>query len=59
MKKKINIILKVTSLRFLLTRLYDSINTKENSIVTMKDPIEYYSILTFHIQSHERLNYFK
>ncbi len=58
-KKKFNIILRGASLRFLLTRLYDSINTKKNSIVTMKDPIEYYSILTFHIQSHERLNYFK
>ncbi len=58
-KKKFNIILRGASLRFLLTRLYDSINTKKNSIVTLKDPNEYYNILNFHIQSHKRFNYFK
>ena len=58
-KKQFNIILRGASLRFLLTRLYDSINIKKNSLVTLKDPKEYYSILTFHIQSQERFNYFK
>ena len=58
-KKQFNIILRGASLRFLLTRLYDSINKKKNSLVTLKDPKEYYSILTFHIQSQERFNYFK
>ena len=58
-KKQFNIILRGASLRFLLTRLYDSINKKKNSLVTLKDPKEYYRILTFHIQSQERFNYFK
>ena len=58
-KKQFNIILRGASLRFLLTRLYDSINKKKNSIVTLKDPKEYHSILAFHIQSQERFNYFK
>ena len=58
-KTQFNIIIRGASLRFLLTRLYDSINTKKNSIVTLKDPIEYYSILIFHIKSDEGFNYFK
>ena len=58
-KKQFKIILRGASLRFLLTRLYDFIHKKKNSIVTFKDPVEYYSILTFHIQSQKRFNYFK
>ena len=58
-KKQFNIILRGASLRFLLTRLYDFIHKKKNSIVTLKDPVEYLSILTFHIQSQKRFNYFK
>ena len=58
-KKQFNIILRGASLRFLLTRLYDFIHKKKNSIVTLKDPVEYNSILTFHIQSQKRFNYFK
>ncbi len=58
-KIQFNILLRGAALRFLLTRLYDKINKKKNSIVTLKDPIEYYGILIFHIQSQERFNYFK
>ncbi len=58
-KKLFNIILRGAALRFLLTRLHDSINKKRNSIVTLKDPIEYYRILKFHIQSQKGFNYFK
>ena len=58
-KIQFNIILRGASLRFLLTRLYDSINTKKNSIVVLKDPIEYYAILIFHIKSEQGFNYFK
>ena len=58
-KKQFNIILRGASLRFLLTRLYDSINKKKNSFVILKDPLDYYSTLIFHIQSQERFNYFK
>ena len=58
-KIQFNIILRGASLRFLLTRLYDSINTKKNSIVVLKDPIEYYTILVYHIKSEQGFNYFK
>ena len=58
-KRQFNIILRGASLRFLLTRLYDSINKKKNSVVILKDPVEYYTILIFHIKSQEGFNYFK
>ncbi len=58
-KKQFNIILRGASLRFLLTRLYDYINKKKNSVVTLKDPVEYYTILIFHIKSQEGFNYFE
>ncbi len=38
------------ALRFLLTRLYDWINTPDGSFVTKKDPLEYLRKLRFHRQ---------
>ena len=38
------------ALRFLLTRLYDWINTPDGSFVTKKDPLEYLKKLRFHRQ---------
>jgi homoserine kinase type II len=36
------------AMRFLLTRLYDWLNTPPNAMVTKKDPLEYLSRLRFH-----------
>ncbi|MDH5557758.1 MAG: phosphotransferase, partial [Alphaproteobacteria bacterium] len=36
------------ALRFLLTRLYDWLNTPAGALVKPKDPLEYLSILLFH-----------
>jgi homoserine kinase type II len=36
------------ALRFLLTRLYDWLNTPAGALVTPKDPIEYLRKLRFH-----------
>ena len=36
------------ALRFLLTRLYDWLNTPEGALVKPKDPLEYLAILQFH-----------
>ncbi|MGE4481541.1 homoserine kinase [Acidocella sp.] len=36
------------ALRFLLTRLYDWLNTPEGALVTRKDPLDYYRRLRFH-----------
>lgn len=37
-----------SALRFLLTRLYDWLNTPDNALVVKKDPLEYYKKLRFH-----------
>ncbi len=39
------------ALRFLLTRLYDWVNTPEGAMVTRKDPLEYLRRLRFHLQA--------
>jgi len=36
------------AMRFLLTRLYDWLNTPEGAFVTRKDPLDYYRRLRFH-----------
>lgn len=36
------------ALRFLLTRLYDWVNTPKEALVKPKDPLDYYKILQFH-----------
>jgi homoserine kinase type II len=36
------------AMRFLLTRLYDSLNTPKNALVTPKNPVEYLQKLRFH-----------
>ncbi len=35
-------------MRFLLTRLYDWLNTPAGALVTRKDPLDYYRRLRFH-----------
>jgi homoserine kinase type II len=37
------------ALRFLLTRLFDWLNTPEGAMVTRKDPLEYLRRLRFHL----------
>jgi homoserine kinase type II len=37
-----------SSLRFLLTRLYDWLSTPAGALVVKKDPLEYYRKLRFH-----------
>ena len=36
------------AMRFLLTRLYDWLNTPKNALVTPKNPLEYLQKLRFH-----------
>jgi len=42
------LIARGAALRFLLTRLYDWVNTPKDAFVKPKDPLEYYKILKFH-----------
>jgi homoserine kinase type II len=38
------------AIRFLLTRLFDWVNTPEGALVTRKDPVEYLRRLRFHLR---------
>ena len=46
------------ALRFLLTRVFDSLNTVEGAVVKVKDPIEYLKRLEFHKNSKNFEDYF-
>ena len=47
-KNALNIMLRASALRFLLTRSHDWIFHDPNAQVKAKDPMEYYNILSFH-----------
>jgi len=47
-KKYIKVLSQGAALRFLLTRVFDYINTVDDAIVKIKDPIEYLKRLEFH-----------
>ena len=50
-KKYIKVLSQGAALRFLLTRVFDSINMVDDAIVKIKDPIEYLKRLEFHKNS--------
>jgi homoserine kinase type II len=58
--EKINIktLSQGAALRFLLTRVFDTLNTVEGAIVKVKDPIEYLRRLEFHKNSKNFEDYF-
>ena len=58
-KKNINILLRGAALRFLFTRIQDSINTKETKFLRKKDPHEFFDILNFHININSERFYFE
>jgi homoserine kinase type II len=45
------------ALRFLLTRLYDWLNTPAGAMVTRKDPLDYYRRLRFHLTARNEHAY--
>jgi len=57
-KKCIKVLSQGSALRFLLTRVFDSLNTVEGAIVKVKDPIEYLVRLEFHKNSKNFEDYF-
>tara|TARA_B100001063_G_scaffold242436_1_gene271081 strand:- start:581 stop:1549 length:969 start_codon:yes stop_codon:yes gene_type:complete len=56
--KSIKVLSQGAALRFLLTRVFDSLNTVEGAIVKVKDPIEYLKRLEFHKNSKSYEDYF-
>ena len=57
-KKNIKVLSQGSALRFLLTRVFDAINTVEGAIVKVKDPMEYLVRLEFHKNSKDFEDYF-
>ena len=57
-KKNIKVLSQGAALRFLLTRVFDSLNTVEGAIVKVKDPLEYLKRLEFHKNSKNYEDYF-
>ena len=57
-KKYIKVLSQGSALRFLLTRVFDALNTVEGAIVKVKDPMEYLVRLEFHKNSKNFEDYF-
>ena len=57
-KNNIKVLSQGAALRFLLTRVFDALNTIEGAIVKIKDPIEYLKRLEFHKNSKNFEDYF-
>ena len=56
--RNIKVLSQGSALRFLLTRVFDAINTVEGAIVKIKDPMEYLVRLEFHKNSKNFEDYF-
>ena len=57
-KKYIKVLSQGSALRFLLTRVFDALNTVKGAIVKVKDPMEYLGRLEFHKNSKNFEDYF-
>ena len=57
-KESIKVLSQGAALRFLLTRVFDALNTVEGAIVKVKDPLEYLKRLEFHKNSKDYEDYF-
>ena len=57
-KASIKVLSQGSALRFLLTRVFDSLNIVEGAIVKVKDPMEYLKRLEFHKNSKNFEDYF-
>ena len=57
-KQSIKVLSQGAALRFLLTRVFDALNTVEGAMVKVKDPIEYLKRLEFHKNAKNHEDYF-
>ena len=57
-KNNIKVLSQGAALRFLLTRVFDSLNAVKGAIVKIKDPMEYLKRLEFHKNSKNYEDYF-
>ena len=57
-RENIKVLSQGAALRFLLTRVFDALNTVEGAVVKVKDPLEYLKRLEFHKNSKNYEDYF-
>ena len=57
-RENIKVLSQGAALRFLLTRVFDALNTVEGAIVKIKDPMEYLKRLDFHKNAKNYEDYF-
>ena len=57
-KKSMKVLSQGSALRFLLTRVFDALNTVEGALVKIKDPMEYLKRLDFHKNAKSFEDYF-
>jgi homoserine kinase type II len=56
-KNSLNILCRGAALRYLLTRVYDFINTPKTALIKINDPKEYYQKLLIHNKLHSFNDY--
>ena len=56
-KKYFNLLLRGAALRFLFTRINDSVMTSETNFLKKKNPEEFFNILNFHINNSNKLHF--
>ena len=58
-KDALNILCRGAALRYLLTRVYDYINTPKTALIKIKDPKEYFQKLIIHNNLNDFIDYYK
>ena len=58
-KDALNILCRGAALRYLLTRIYDYLNTPKGTLIKIKDPNEYFQKLIFHNNLNSYKDYYK
>jgi homoserine kinase type II len=58
-KNALNILCRGAALRYLLTRIYDCLNTPKTALIKIKDPNEYFQKLIFHNKLNSYKYYYK
>ena len=57
-KDALNVLCRGAALRYLLTRIYDYINTPKTALIKIKDPKEYFQKLIIHNSLNSYKNYY-
>jgi len=57
-KNNLNILCRGAALRYLLSRIYDYLNTPKTALIKIKDPKEYFQKLIFHNRFNNFKNYY-